>query len=107
MNDRKIKKRLKKTLRNKQPAIILYGNKNCDFVEIVPLKNDRIYLRCGCSCVVVTDLIVPNEFLSLLINDCMLIHSSVKNFIKSINCDEEYKNYLIEKLGKYNENDTI
>lgn len=99
MNNRQRKKRLKKSLKDGQPTIILYGNKNGDFVEIVPLKNDRIYLHCGCSCVIMTDLIVPNEFLSLLINDCILTHGSIENFLKSINYDEEYKKELISKIG--------
>lgn len=99
MNRRKRNKRLKKRLRDEQPRIFLDGNKHCDFVDIIPLKNDRIYLRCGCSCVVMTDVIVPNEFLSLLINECIMNHGSVENFLKSVNYDEEYKKELISKIG--------
>lgn len=99
MNRRKRNKRLKKRLRDKQPRIFLDGNKHGDFVDITQLRNDRIYLRCGCSCVIMTDLIVPNEFLSLLINDCILTHGSVEAFFESINYDEEYKRELISKIG--------
>lgn len=99
MNNRKRKKRLKKALRDEHPKIILNGNKHGDFVEIVPLKDDRIYLHCGCSCVVMTNQIIPNEFLSLLINDCIINHGSVENFLKSVNYDEEYKKELISKIG--------
>ena len=96
MKKRHIKKRLRDT---GQPSVYLEGNKGGDFVEITPMKCERVYLRCGCSCVMMIDAIVPNEFLSIVLNDCIMQHGSVKEYLDQINYDEIYKQKLISKVN--------
>ena len=94
-----MKKRAIKKLRNKEKIFSIEGNKGGDFVEIQTIKDDRIYIKSGCSCVMSIDSVVPNEFLSILISDCMLKYGSVENFIEQSNYDKEYKDELIAKIG--------
>lgn len=76
------RKWLKRKLRDNQPRIRLEGNKGGNFVELIPMKNDRVYLHSGCGCVVTIDAVVPNEFLSILLRDCILDYGSVKDTLK-------------------------
>ena len=76
----KEKKWLKRRLRDKQRRIMLEGNKGGDFVELIPMENNRVYLHSGCSCVVAIDMVVPNEFLSILLKDCILDYGSVREY---------------------------
>lgn len=96
MRKRRIKKRLRDT---RQPSVYLEGNKGGDFVEITPMKGERVYLRCGCSCVMMIDAIVPNEFLSIVLNDCIMQHGSIKEYLNQINYDEIYKQKVIRKVN--------
>jgi hypothetical protein len=94
-----IKWHIKKQSRGtKQPTIRLEGNKGGDFVEITPIEGERVYLRCGCSCVMVIDKVVPNEFLSIALNDCILQHGSIQEYLNQINYDEVYKQELVNKV---------
>lgn len=97
MRKRQIKKRLRDM---NQPELCLEGNNYGDFTSLIPMKNDRVYLRSGCSCVITVDEIVPNEFLSLLISDCILQYGSVTGYLESISYDDSYKQKLISKVGK-------
>lgn len=95
MKRRIIKKRLRD---QKQPGYCLKGNKGGDFVHFVPMKDNRVYILSGCSCVISLNAIVPNEFLSILIEKCILKYGSVENFIMSTTYDETYKRDLISKI---------
>lgn len=94
-----MKKRIrKKRLRDIQPKMILRGNNGGDLVELIPMKNDRVCIRSGCSCVMTFEGIVPNEFLSILIEKCILEYGSVPNFLQNTGYDEDYKQGLIQKV---------
>lgn len=95
MRKRQIKKRLRDM---NQPRLCLEGNNYGDFTSLTPMKDDRVYLRSGCSCVMSVDEVVPNEFLSLLIRDCILQYGSVTGYLESINYDDDYKKNLISKV---------
>lgn len=93
-------RQIKKCLRDSQQSkLYLEGNHGGDFVSLIPLKNDRVYLRSGSGCVVSVDSIVPNEFLSLLISDCILQYGSVAEYLKAINYGDIYKKELISKVN--------
>lgn len=93
------RKWLKRKLRDNQPRIRLEGNKGGNFVELIPMKNDRVYLHSGCGCVVTIDAVVPNEFLSILLRDCILDYGSVKEYLEAANYDEDYRSELIKRGG--------
>lgn len=93
-------KRLRKKYTKRDNSLTLSGNNGGDILELLPLENDKVYIRSGCSCVMDLDMVVPNEFLTLIIKDCMLKYGTVENYLKTINYDEEYKSELIGKLGK-------
>lgn len=100
MNTRQRKKHLKKQLKRlgaDKNHIYIDGNKGGDFVEITKLTDDTIYLNSACSCVSTVDCVVPNEFLSMLLAECLIKHGSVENFIMQTDYADEYK---VELMGK-------
>lgn len=96
----KEKKWLKRRLRDRQPRIMLEGNKGGDFIELIPMENGRVYLHSGCSCVMTIDMVVPNEFLSILLKECILDYGSVREYLESIDYNDDYKRELISKVSE-------
>lgn len=96
----KEKKWLKRRIRDSQSRIMLEGNKGGDFVELIPMENGRVYLHSGCSCVTTIDMVVPNEFLSILLKDCILNYGSVREYLGFIDYDDDYKRELISKVSE-------
>lgn len=76
----------------------IVGNNFGDCVHITPLHDNRICLYASCSCAVAINSIVPNEFLSILIDKCIAEYGSVENFLRCTKYDEEYKEKLIAKV---------
>lgn len=99
MNCRQKEKHFKKKQIEGQDFVIC-GNNFGDCLHLRPLKHDRTYCYCSCSGVVMLNQIIPNEFLSILINNCILEYGSVENFLKNINYDEEYKKKLLSRIGE-------
>lgn len=95
-----MKRRIKKKLRDKNNNMLcITGNNYGDFVEITPMVNDRIYIHSGHCCVTDLDKIIPNEVLSMMINQIVMDYGSVEEFVKQSGFDKDYKNELLAKIS--------